>query len=225
MDGMVRKLRAANCCLLVTYVNGVSSIPPDQKRTGARTIPAPLLSPRPDNTLSPHPSSRPNQTISSISINTMASSPKSAAPVPRVDSASPGIEPAFALSPPAFHMLMLCAAIGEQDQGISFKGPSPTNADESAIAKTPDLESSEFAKPTAKDVGRDSFKKIGNRRRSSASNQPAVNLRKGSLFPGDVLIRSARILQGQRDGPQCRSVKGPLRVCIKTDSIILCSSS
>jgi len=214
MDGMVRKLRAAHCCLLVTYVNGVLSIPPDQKRTGARTIPAPL-SPRPDNTLCPHPSLRPNQTISPIPIKTMASSPKSAAPVPRVDSASPGIESAFALSPPAFHMLMLCAAVGEQDQGISFKGPSPTNADESAIAKTPDLESSEFSKPTAKDVRRDSFKKIGNRRRSSASNQPAVNLRKGSLSPCDVLIRSARILQGQRDGPQCRSVKGPLRVCIK----------
>jgi hypothetical protein len=86
--------------------------------------------------------------------------------------------------------MLIHAANGEQDQGVSFKGPNPTDGDESAIAKTPDLESGEFAKPTAKDaLRRDSFKNIGNRRRSSASNQPSVNLRKGlCLSSCDVLI-------------------------------------
>ena len=78
-------------------------------------------------------------------------------------------------------------ANGEQDQGVSFKGPAPTDGNESAIAMTPDLETGEFAKPTAKDaLRRDSFKNIGNRRRSSASNQPTVNLRKG-FFPHPIV--------------------------------------
>jgi hypothetical protein len=71
-------------------------------------------------------------------------------------------------------------ANGEQDQGVPFKGPSPSNVDDSAIAKTPELDSGEFAKPSVNSgLRRDSLKNIGQRRRSSASNQPSVNLRKG----------------------------------------------
>lgn len=72
-------------------------------------------------------------------------------------------------------------ANGEQDQGVPFKGPTPSNEDDSAIAKTPDLDSGEFAKPPVSGLRRDSLKNIGQRRRSSASNQPSVNLRKGHL--------------------------------------------
>lgn len=131
----------------------------------------------------------------------MTSPLKVATPVPRAENKSPGMSPRFSHVNPTVN--------GEQDQGVSFKGPNPTDGNESAIAKTPDLESEEFAKPAAKDaLKRDSFKNIGNRRRSSASNQPSVNLRKG-FFPYPIVSDdSARILQRQRDGSSCRGVIG-----------------
>jgi hypothetical protein len=129
----------------------------------------------------------------------MSSPPKVATSVPRAENTSPG--PSAADSPLSHANL---TANGEQDQGIPFKGPNATEGNESAIAKTPDLESGEFAKPAAKDALRpDSFKNIGNRRRSSASNQPSVNLRKGSSSNPSFLI----VAQGySKDNEMARHV-------------------
>ena len=83
--------------------------------------------------------------------------------------------------------MLISKANGEQDNGIPFQGPNPLDNDESAIAKTPDLESSEFPKTTlSSGLRRDSLKNIGQRRRSSATNQPAVNLRRGNAPNCDV---------------------------------------
>ena len=77
-------------------------------------------------------------------------------------------------------MLNSGVANGEQDQGIPFKGPNASETANSEADKTPELESSEFPKSSmASALKRDSFKNIGQRRRSSASNQPSVNLRRG----------------------------------------------
>lgn len=43
------------------------------------------------------------------------------------------------------------------------------------------MEAAEFSKSPANALRRDSLKNIGQRRRSSASNQPAVNLRRGKI--------------------------------------------
>lgn len=77
-------------------------------------------------------------------------------------------------------MLILLTANGEQDQGVSFKGPNPSEETETAADPTLELESEQIPKsPMASELRRDSFKNIGQRRRSSASNQLSVNLRKG----------------------------------------------
>jgi hypothetical protein len=87
---------------------------------------------------------------------------------------------------------------GEQDQGIPFKGPNASETANSDADKTPELESSEFPKSSmASALRRDSFKDIGQRRRSSASNQPSVNLRRGRTGPCRLLLTgSARVFQG-----------------------------
>ena len=73
-------------------------------------------------------------------------------------------------------------ANGEQDQGVSFEGPNSSEADDSAISNSPDLTSAEFPKSSmGSALRRDSFKNIGQRRRSSSSNQPNVNLRRGTF--------------------------------------------
>ena len=97
------------------------------------------------------------------------------------------------------HAKILGVVNGEQDQGIPFKGPNPLETESSAVDKTPELEQSEFPKSTiASALRRDSFKDIGQRRRSSASNQPSVNLRRGTSHVSGVdLIRSSRVFQGQ----------------------------
>jgi len=85
------------------------------------------------------------------------------------------------LPPPEDH-----AANGEQDQGIPFKGPNASETANSEADKTPELESSEFPKSSmASALRRDSFKNIGQRRRSSASNQPSVNLRRAQGYSKD----------------------------------------
>lgn len=77
-------------------------------------------------------------------------------------------------------------ANGEQDQGIPFKGPTSSDID-SAISDSPDLGPVEIPMPNMSPaLRRDSFKNIGQRRRSSASNQPAVNLRKGMCLLGGI---------------------------------------
>jgi len=73
---------------------------------------------------------------------------------------------------------------GEQDQGVSFKGPSPS--EDSSAVQTPELESSESPKsPMTSALRRDSFKDIGQRRRSSESNQSPVNLRRAQGYSKD----------------------------------------
>lgn len=104
------------------------------------------------------------------------------------------------------------AETGEQDQGIPFKGPTAAaaaSADSSAIETTPEVEQGEFPplkNHMASALRRDSFQNIGQRRRSSASNQPTVNLRRGSISPPPLLpemvlwlwqlICSSRVLEG-----------------------------
>ena len=114
-------------------------------------------------------------------------------------------------TPLHFHVL-INKANGEQDKGIPFHGPNPViEADESAVEKTPDLEQAEFPKsPIAAGLRRDSLKNIGQRRRSSASNQPAVNLRRGLSHFRLKLICSPRIWQRERNGTKCRSLNGTL---------------
>lgn len=99
-------------------------------------------------------------------------------------------------------------ANGEQDQGVSFKGPNSSEGDSSAISGTSDLEPLESPKFSMTSALRaDSFKNIGQRRRSSASNQPAVNFRRGILILKPGLHPSSRILERKRDGKKCRSIK------------------
>jgi hypothetical protein len=71
-------------------------------------------------------------------------------------------------------------ANGEQDQGIPFKGPGALEEDSSAVSKAPDLEANDLPTSMASALRKESLKNIGQRRRSSASNQPNVNLRKGN---------------------------------------------
>ena len=88
---------------------------------------------------------------------------------------------------------------GEQDQGVSFKGPAAAlaaAADGSAVVDgSPDLETAEIGPKShmVSALRRDSFQNIGQRRRSSASNQPTANIRRGtpSTFPVSVLRRIA----------------------------------
>ena len=84
---------------------------------------------------------------------------------------------------------------GEQDQGIPFKGPNASETETSAVDNAPDLEPSEFPKSSmTAALRRDSFQNIGQRRRSSESNQPSVNLRRGSTrFCVGKLTGSTRI--------------------------------
>jgi hypothetical protein len=107
----------------------------------------------------------------------MSSSPKKPAiPVNRAENASPG---SYSLLRTLLSHANFTAS-GEQDQGIPFTGPNPVEGDESAVAKTPELDSAEFPKYVGTAGLRpESLKNIGQRRRSSASNQPAVNLRRG----------------------------------------------
>ena len=102
---------------------------------------------------------------------TMSSTPKLMQMSAREDNESLGFL--------AMHYHMLMTANGEQDQGIPFKGPTSSDID-SAVSDSPDLGPAEIPMPNMSSaLRRDSFKNIGQRRRSSASNQPAVNLRKG----------------------------------------------
>jgi|SRR5579859_3648093 len=81
-----------------------------------------------------------------------------------------------------FHVL-ISAANGEQDQGVSFRGPSPSEEKAAADAKDAQVKSAIPAQaPVDKPLAKESWKNIGNRRRSSASNQPSVNLRRGMRF-------------------------------------------
>jgi len=70
-------------------------------------------------------------------------------------------------------------ANGEQDQGVSFKG-------EGRDVKSPELEDTASAKlPSDNALRHESLRNIGQRRRSSASNQPSVNLRKAQGYSKD----------------------------------------
>ena len=101
---------------------------------------------------------------------------------PVEDNVAHSMFPPLPPSPILLHMLN-CSANGEQDQGIPFKGPNPPEDDKSAISNAPDLEPSEVPKASmASALRRDSFKNIGQRRPSSSSNQPTVNLRRGTEF-------------------------------------------
>ena len=75
---------------------------------------------------------------------------------------------------------------GIQDQRSSLDGLNQAGYDESAIQNesptksSPGIESSELPKkPFVSGVRRDSLTNVGQRRRSSASNQPMGNMRKG----------------------------------------------
>ena len=111
-----------------------------------------------------------------------------------------------------FHMLNFLGVVnGEQDQGIPFKGPNPSETGSSAVDKTPELEPSEFLKSTmASALRRDSFKDIGQRRQSSASNQPSVNLQRGmdSLTPHSFMeLCLILVAQGySKDNEMARNV-------------------
>jgi len=80
---------------------------------------------------------------------------------------------------------------GEQDQGIPFKGPTAAAAastDSSAVETTPEVEQGEFPplkNHMASALRKDSFQNIGQRRRSSASNQPTANLRRAQGYSKD----------------------------------------